>query len=360
MKAYLNHQQHLLHALDLANIRRGFCAPNPAVGSIIVNEKGEVISEGYHHGPGLPHAEVNAFNNAKINNLENCTLYVTLEPCCHFGRTPPCTDAIIRSGIKNVVYAFRDPNPIVSGKGEEVLHQAGISCAHLSLPEIDQFYQSYQYWHHTKKPYITAKIAMTLNGKIAGKNFSPIKITNDEVNQFTHQQRKKHDAILTTVKTILSDDPQLNARCDGEIFSKPIFVLDSQLKLPVNAKILSTAKNIIVFHAKDASPERQKTLETHNVKCIAIEQVAEGLCLPSIIEYIGQQGVHDLWIEAGGKCFSSFMEKNLLQHAFIYIAPKLIPEGIDAWNIQLTKTFSSQEIQWQQLGSDVIGEINFK
>src|SRR5262249_16751153 len=152
-------------ALEQAQKHRGFCAPNPAVGAVMV-KGGEVIGCGHHEGPGSPHAEVIALNSVTDLALaKNSTLYVTLEPCCHWGRTPPCTDLLIKTGIKKVIYGFADPNPQVNGEGDKILRQAGIESTHHSLPEIDEFYTSYTHWWRTKLPYVTAKLAQSADEK---------------------------------------------------------------------------------------------------------------------------------------------------------------------------------------------------
>jgi diaminohydroxyphosphoribosylaminopyrimidine deaminase/5-amino-6-(5-phosphoribosylamino)uracil reductase len=348
----------LLFALAQAKTRRGFCAPNPAVGAVLVNHAQEIIASGFHWAAGHPHAEIEVLT--KISSIpSDATLYVTLEPCCHYGRTPPCTEAIIQSGIKQVVYAYRDPNPVVAGKGENILNDAGISCIYFSIPEIDIFYQSYTYWQKTKLPFVTAKMALTLDGKIAGKNSEPITITGETINRHTHYQRKKHDAILTTSKTIIADNPQLNARIDSEVIAKPIYILDSDLSLTPNVKIFKTAKTITLFHKADiAEMNKQKFLES-GVRCVGVEHDSNGLNLHQILQQIGQDGIHDLWIEAGGKCFSSFLNQKLLQRALIYIAPHTKAEGKSAFPMGTENNFSARTIRWEQFGRDVLCEMNW-
>src|SRR5688572_12392757 len=151
-------------ALDEARRGRGLCAPNPAVGAVLV-QKDFIVSKGYHHGAGLPHAEVEALADVR-EDLSQATLYVTLEPCCHQGRTPPCTRFLIERGIKKVVYGHQDPNPVVAGKGEAELRAAGVEVTHLPLPEVERFYRSYDHWTRTGRPFVTAKLALSLDGKI--------------------------------------------------------------------------------------------------------------------------------------------------------------------------------------------------
>lgn len=342
---------YLLQALDLAKIRRGFCAPNPAVGAVLAKDQ-TVIATGYHFASGFPHAEVEVLN--QIDQVpEDATLYVTLEPCCHRNKkTPPCTDLIIQCGIKNVVYSLRDPNPAVAGQGEKLLIDAGIQCTQITLPEIEAFYQSYQHWWHTQTPYITAKLAISLDGKIAGTNGERIDITGTAAQEFTHQQRKLADAILTTAKTIHADDPLLNVRLENETFQKPVYILDSELGISPDANIFNTAEKITIFHKKNISAPKI------NARCIPVEHDGKYLNLKEVIHWIGKDGIHDLWVEAGGICFSNFLQQQLLQQAFIYIAPKLLGEHAQAAFHTTSNLFAAvKKVEWQSLDNDVVGKL---
>ncbi len=353
----MNNQHYLQQALQQASINRGFCSPNPAVGAVIVNQAGQVIAQGTHRGPGTPHAEVDAIR--QLSTIPpSATIYVTLEPCCHFGRTPPCTNAIIEAGIKKVIYGYKDPNPIVAGKGEKILHEAGVECELYQTPEIDAFYESYAYWHHTKKPWVTAKLAMTLDGKIAGAAGQPIKITGDETNQFTHQQRKLHDAILTTAKTILADDPQLNARIGETTIAKPIYILDRELRLPLDSRILTTAHSITVFYAASTNTSSLEALQKAGVKCIAVRTVDSRLDLAEVVSAIGTDGVHDLWIEAGGACFAAFHQAKLLNKSLIYIALHTQMNGQHAFTSQMDFR-EAKKITYKQIGNDNLCEMRW-
>jgi diaminohydroxyphosphoribosylaminopyrimidine deaminase/5-amino-6-(5-phosphoribosylamino)uracil reductase len=345
-------------ALEQAKQYRGFCAPNPAVGAIIVSEAGELLATGSHKGPGLPHAEIDALSKLEYSTL-NATIYVTLEPCCHYGRTPPCTEALIQSGIKRVVYAYRDPNPIVAGNGELALQAAGLLCEHISLSEINDFYKSYHSWHITNKPTITAKIALTLDGKIADENSQPIKITGDQMNAYTHHQRRVHDAILTTAKTIEADNPQLNVRSQNEVFRKPLYVLDTLLTIPLNSKVFTSTKSITLFHSELAPKANKEKLIALGARCIEVKLHLEKLDLTEIVAQIGKDGIHDLWIEAGGKCFSAFVSQQLVHRALIYIAPHSIGDGLSAFQSDFVAMLLKQEKHWEQIGQDVLCVMDF-
>lgn len=350
-------QYFLLRALDLAKIQRGLCAPNPSVGAVIVKDE-QILAQGYHEGPGSPHAEVLAIQNL-TSSVKDATLYVSLEPCCHWGRTPPCTDAILKAGFKKVVYGLSDPNPLVAGKGAALLKKAGLACYLLELPDIREFYASYIYWQTTRRPRVTAKIAMSLDGKIAGKNGERIQFTGMQLQEFTHTQRKLADGILTTSKTILADDPQLNARCKDKTFAKNIYILDTQLRLPSGATLFRTAKSLTVFHGAQASKERQNELNKLGVRCIQVQQDSLGLNLHEVLQKIGEFGIHDLWVEAGGQCFSALLKARLLQRAFIYIAPRWLGQGQPAFADENCLNSESGQWRWQSMGQDVLGEVNW-
>jgi len=349
------HELYLKEALALAAIRRGFCAPNPAVGAVVVKNN-QVLATGYHWAAGHPHAEVEALKSLN-NQAQDATLYVTLEPCCHFGKTPPCTDLLIRSGIKRVVFGMRDPNPQVTNKSETILNKAGIETIYLALPEITHFYRSYTFWWQTKRPYVTAKIALSLDGKIAGAHGRRVNLTGVVAKEFTHQQRKRSDAILTTAKTIICDDPLLNVRLPNETFKKPVYILDSRLSIPLTAKIFDHAERVVLLHDKASQIEVNK-FSAKNVQYVAVDRQDDGLHLLQILHLIGKDGVHDLWLEAGGYCFESFVRAKLLQRALIYVAPKWLGETAQTAFSTHNNIFQTvQQITWQSLGDDSLCEL---
>lgn len=345
-----SHSNFMRQALKLAEIRRGFCAPNPSVGAVVV-KNGVVISEGKHWACGHAHAEVDAIQSLSPEQMKDATIYVTLEPCCHRNkRTPPCTDLIIRSGIKEVYYAFKDPNPEVAGQGALLLQKEGIVCQQLELDEVTRFYQSYSYWWKHHKPWITAKLALSLDGKIALQSGIPTAISGEKCNQYTHEWRKKSDAILTTAKTILADDPQLNVRLNAEIIQKPVYILDRQLQVPLSARIFKTASKVVLFH--DVDVEESKLLQNAHIQYVKINSLEGKLDLEAVLIHLGKEGVHDLWIEAGGTCVQSFMQQKLLHRLILYVAPKILgPEAYPAFSEHFT--FDQGFLQWKSLGDDV-------
>ena len=223
MTTSAQHKHWLLETLQLAKKREGFCAPNPAVGAVVVKNN-QLISAGYHYGAGHPHAEVGALDAAG-DQAQGADLYVSLEPCCHQGRTPPCTEKIKAAGIARVFFAFLDPNPIVAGRGQAVLKDSGIACEHTPINEINDFYRAYCYWTTHKKPLVTAKLAITADGYVANADGSPLAITGEECRVFTHENRLRSDAILSNTQTIIADDPQMNVRLNNKIVKKPLYLL---------------------------------------------------------------------------------------------------------------------------------------
>jgi len=360
MKETTEFTHYLLLALAQAESRRGFCAPNPAVGAIVVKD-GEVIASGKHWASGCPHAEVDALDNVG-NAAVGATLFVTLEPCCHHGKTPPCTELIMRRGLKRVVFALMDPNPKVSGKGMQALQEAGIDCQQIDVPEITVFYRSYVYWTQEHRPWVTMKLAISADNKISGSDGKPLQITGEACREFTHCWRQRSDALLTTVQTIINDDPQMNVRLSGENIAKPIFLLDSRLRLPLHARIFKTAKSITVYHRRDCDALQINRLQEKGVRCVAVDFKSSSpsgaqLNLKNILDDIGQEGVHDLWVEAGAQCFQSFYQANLAQRIFIYRSKKIVGEQALPAFPESKSPLSSKDIVWKPLGEDVICEL---
>jgi diaminohydroxyphosphoribosylaminopyrimidine deaminase/5-amino-6-(5-phosphoribosylamino)uracil reductase len=304
------------HALELATKGQGLCAPNPAVGAVLVRNN-VVISEGFHHGPGLPHAEVEALFAVEDQDISDCELYVTLEPCCHHGRTPPCTDLIVQQKLHHVYFSYYDPNPLVAGRGQQLLREAGMACDFVENQAANDFYQPYQFWWQHKRPYVTLKCAITEARQLA---IDPV--TGIECQRYTQAQRIKHDALLTTIETILCDRPQFNARLIDDSIKKPLYILDSNARLPLDATVLLTCDPVTLFHADDADQQRIALLEQQGVRCVAISRLSHGLDLSACLQKIGADGKHSLWVEAGWTCVQSFLRAGFSERIIFYIAPK--------------------------------------
>ncbi|MDQ8039784.1 MAG: bifunctional diaminohydroxyphosphoribosylaminopyrimidine deaminase/5-amino-6-(5-phosphoribosylamino)uracil reductase RibD [Rickettsiella sp.] len=350
---------YLKQALSLAELHRGFCAPNPCVGAIVVKDK-KIIASGYHLGSSFPHAEAEALNKIDSQLAKDATLYVTLQPCCHTAKkTPPCTQLLIEKGIAKVIYGFRDPNPAVENQTDIILKQAGISCTYHPIPEIDRFYTSYKFWWQHKRPFVTAKLAISLDGKIAGQNGQRIQLTGEIAQHFTHQQRKKADALLTTVKTICNDNPLLNVRTHTENIAKPVYILDSELHTPLLANVFNKAKNVTIFYKAGLDKKKHEKHIQNNVRLVPIKHSNQGLNLLEALKQIGKDGYHDLWIEAGGHCLQSFAINQLLQRAFIYVAPYWLGQTAQIAFTYPDVLSTSKSASPIFLGPDVCFEFNW-
>jgi len=325
-------ENYLKQALSLAGLRRGFCAPNPCVGAILVKDE-KPIASGYHWTNGSPHAEADVLNKVDTQLARGATLYITLQPCCHnTKKTPPCDQLLIEKGIAKVIYGFRDPNPAVAKESNARLLHAGVACTHFAVPEIDHFYSSYQFWWQHERPFVTAKLAMSLDGKIAGKHGKRVKLTGKLAQHFTHQHRLHTDAILTTAKTIYHDNPLLNARVSGTVIAKPLIILDSTLSLSGTENVFHSANNITLFHKPDLPAKDLKKYSQTRVRLVPVRQNDNdtGLNWFDILKQLGQDGCHDLWIEAGGRCVQTLIQNQLLQRAFIYVAPRWLGQDAQA------------------------------
>lgn len=357
-------QAWLLKALAEAYKGRGFCAPNPAVGAIIVCDN-EVLATGYHRGCGTVHAEVDALQQLDMPAPERACLYVTLEPCNHEGKMPPCTQAIIKAGIQHVVYAHADPNSEVAGKGADALREAGINCIHLPSPEIDDFYASYTWWCRTKRPHVTTKLALSLDAKIATAKSKPIALTGSMFQQWTHQQRLQHDIILTTDHTILRDNPQLNVRLkDIKPITKPIMVLDPQAQLlqHPDLAIWHNAAHIVLVHDEQVSvTEKQRQRSTASLSIIGLPVDHGFFPLDAVFSQLGELGFHDVWVEAGAKLHDSLISQHFAHISYFAIAPTRVGQdglaGLPIGGLPLTQ---ADTMQWCQLGEDMLCTVRWK
>lgn len=314
----MNPKEILQLSLELAKERKGFTSPNPSVGAVIVRGD-EVLAKGYHWASGHPHAEIEAFRNAQEQDKEvsGATLVVSLEPCCHFGKTPPCTDAIIERRIKKVIYGFEDPNFVVKGKGVEKLQAAGIEVEKIELQEVDTFYRTYRHWVQNQKSWLTGKLAITSEGFTAGLGKERLLISGKEAHHYTHTRRKFADAILTSWKTVEKDNPLLTSRLDKEI-PKPVFVLDKNLDFQASYLLGNNPERVTLLHLANVNLEKKKWLESQGFKCVSVPEKKENIDLSCLPALFGKKGFHEVWIEVGVTLFNEFIKDQLFQEVVIY------------------------------------------
>jgi diaminohydroxyphosphoribosylaminopyrimidine deaminase / 5-amino-6-(5-phosphoribosylamino)uracil reductase len=319
-------------ALALASKGRFTVWPNPRVGCVIVQtieKEPRVIGEGYHLRKGEPHAERNALA-ACSENPAGATMYVTLEPCCHHGATPPCTEAILQAGIKRVVAAILDPFPAVAGKGVEWLRKNGVDVITGTLEEDAWYENRFFFQRHTQnKPWVLLKTAMTLDGKTATHTGHSQWITGEESRAHVHCIRAEMDAILVGIGTALSDNPMLTARPHAQacpVFIPPIrIVLDTHLRLPLDSNLAKTASDIPVwiFCSMTADTDKITRLEKLGVRVIPCPQTKHGLDLLHILSCLAQQNILGLMLEGGSTIHTAFLANHLVNEVLAYIAPIL-------------------------------------
>jgi len=317
---------HMERALSLARLALGISSPNPAVGAVIAKDS-VVIAEGYTQPPGSAHAEVVALRQAG-DKARGATMYVTLEPCCHFGRTPPCTEAIIESGIAEVHIATLDPNPLVSGRGKERLEAAGIeTCLGEHEEEARQLNEAYIKFITTGLPFVTAKFAMSLDGKIATRMGDSRWISGEESRGYLHTLRQTVGAVMVGVNTVIADDPQLTARGkDGRPLDRqPLRVIvDSEARTPPKARALGEPGKTIVATTPAAPSSRTKKLEKAGAELLELPSKDGLVDLGELFKELGRREITSVLVEGGGTLLGSLFEQGLVDKVIAFIAPLII------------------------------------
>ena len=319
-------------ALALAEHGRGFTSPNPAVGAVLV-KAGRVIGRGYHRQAGKPHAEIEALRNAARagNSFKGATLYITLEPCCTHGRTPPCTDAILAAGVRRVVVGATDPNPKHAGRGLRVLKRHGLEVnAGVLRDEATRLNEAFNHWIVHRTPFVTVKSALTLDGRIATAAGDSKWITGPAARRHAmHNFRRNADAILVGISTILADDPSLTYRGPGaRRKSWRRIVLDSRARTPLTAGVVADAdaSRTLIVVAAGAPAERVEALQKR-VTVVEAPAPRGRIDLKWLLEQLGGEGVTSLLVEGGGEVNAAFLEAGLVQRVAFYYAPKILGGG---------------------------------
>ncbi|MGG1660511.1 bifunctional diaminohydroxyphosphoribosylaminopyrimidine deaminase/5-amino-6-(5-phosphoribosylamino)uracil reductase RibD [Brevibacillus sp. NRS-1366] len=357
--------KYMAWALDLARSVAGQTSPNPLVGAVVVKD-GAVVGMGAHLKAGEPHAEVHALRMAG-ERADGATLYVTLEPCSHHGKTPPCADAVVAAGISRVVVATLDPNPLVAGTGVQKLRSAGLDVTIGTLEkEAKQLNEVFFHYITTKRPFVTVKTASTLDGKIASVTGHSRWITGSEARAQVHELRRQYDAILVGVGTVLADDPELTSRREGKLYGRqPIrVILDSHLRTPMTARVVQDTEKVLtwIFTTVSASTEKREALLK---KGISVITVAEPMMVEAVLEELGERGITSLLVEGGAEVNGSFLQARAVQKVVSYVSLKLIG-GSDAPSPFGGKGFSTMdeavalsEIQIEQIGEQDIRIVGY-
>jgi diaminohydroxyphosphoribosylaminopyrimidine deaminase/5-amino-6-(5-phosphoribosylamino)uracil reductase len=315
-------------ALSMAKLALGQVSPNPAVGAVIVKNE-EIVGKGYTQPPGSSHAEIVALEQAG-ENARGAILYVTLEPCCHYGRTPPCTKSIIESGISEVHMAILDPNPLVNGKGKAELERAGIKTVlgekDKKAREINEAYIKYQL---TGLPFITVKYAMSLDGKIATFTGDSKWISGEESRHFVHNLRYINDAIMAGANTVLADDPQLTARCGGgrggTAKKQPVrIIIDGMAMTPVTAKIFSEPGKTIVVTARKTTEKEKEAYQSAGAEVLEMPSKDGYIELKELMSELGKRNIMSVLVEGGSILFGSLFDQKLVDKVVAFVAPIII------------------------------------
>ena len=309
------------HCLTLAAKGLGRTAPNPMVGAVIVRD-GALLSEGWHEAPGTPHAEVHAIRNLK-GSAAGSTMYVNLEPCCHHGRTPPCTDAIIEAGIQKVVVGMVDPYELVQGKGIRILREAGVEVdVGIEREACRSLNHAYVSAIEGGRPWVTVKAAITLDGRIADSAGESQWITSEEARAAGHRMRNEHDAVLVGAGTLRADDPSLNTRLSDGRDALPV-ILDTELSCAVDARVISAGRRPVLYHANDVATRTDLDADT-----VGVDRTGNGwLNLNTVLKDLQDRGVHSVLVEGGGQVIRSLLDQDMVDRIELFIAGKLLVGG---------------------------------
>jgi len=302
----------------------GFTSPNPPVGAVIVKE-GKILGKGFHKGAGLPHAEVEALRNCRENPV-GATIYVTLEPCNHWGRTPPCTEAIISSGIRRVVIGCADPNPNVKGGGKERLLSEGIEVKENVLrEECEALLEAYLKHVKTGLPFVYAKAAITIDGFTATSAGDSKWITGEEARRYAHKLRYMVDAIIVGVDTVIKDNPKLTQRLGGRYKKQPLrVILDTHLRTPLNSEVIRDGGKTLILVGEKVGDEKIAQYLPFGVmvkRCATKENMLD---LSEVLKILGEAQIQSVLLEGGSRVMGSFVSQRLVDKFFIFLAPKLL------------------------------------
>ncbi len=356
-------EKYMALALRLAEKGRGMVSPNPMVGTVVVRN-GKVVGMGYHAALGKPHAEVEALRGAGSKAMGSTT-YLNLEPCYHWGRTPPCVEELIKAKVKEVVVAMRDPNPRVRGKGISKLRSAGIKVrVGILRKEAEKLNESFIKYITKGMPFVILKAALSLDGKIATKTGDSKWITGKEVRDYVHRLRSQVDGILVGINTILKDDPLLTVRRKKKEGrgKKPIRVIvDSQARIPLKARVLRSLdlNPTIIATTRNAPKKRIKTLEEKGAEVILMGK-SKKVDLKGLMKKLGKREVSSLLIEGGGEIIASALKERIVDKILFFLAPKLIGgrdaitpiegEGIK----RLSEAIQLKDVEVKRFGEDLL------
>jgi len=355
------HEYFINLAIKLALKGKGMTFPNPVVGALVV-KNGEIVGRGYHKRAGLSHAEIIALDEAGKNS-QGATLYVTLEPCAHFGKTPPCVDRIVNSGVKEVVVGMADPNPLNNGKGINIIREHKIKVSAGFLEErLRRINESFIKYITKRMPFVTVKVAESLDGRIASKTGDSKWITSDKSRSYAHKIRQDYDAIMVGVNTVLRDNPKLDTW-----FSKkhPIkIVVDSQLSTPQDANIFSPNSQVIIvtLPSKAGQETENRKILSAKARILEVKEKSGQINLKDMLKKLAQLEITNILVEGGGTLNGSLFDEGLVDKILFFISPKIIG-GKDAIGAvmgggisRIDQAIKVKEIKLKRIGEDFLIE----
>lgn len=359
-RATAQHEVFMQKALELAERGRRLVSPNPMVGAVVVRE-GEIVGTGYHRRFGGDHAEVEALRDAGAQ-ARGATLYVNLEPCSHFGKTPPCVNRVIDAGIKKVFVGALDPNPLINGKGAAILREHGIDVEVGVLEEASRELNAVFFkFITTGRPYVTLKLAQSVDGKIADANGASRWISNAAARRLVHRWRWQHDAVLVGIGAVLKDNPQLTVRDDDGPPPRRI-ILDSHFRTPLEANVLSDAhvqSTIMVISESCKETAKIDEMDKHGATVWRMPVDGRGgLNLEAVLSQARLANIASILVEGGRAVFSSFLEMKLADRLACFIAPKILGEGLPAFqgvaSLPVSNPIALAQVSWQAIDDNVL------
>lgn len=344
------------NALKLAALGRFSTSPNPRVGCVIA-QGGQVVGQGFHVKAGEPHAEVHALRQAG-EMAKGATAFVTLEPCSHYGRTPPCAEALVRAGVSRVVAAMRDPNPLVAGKGLALLEAAGIKteCGLLES-EARELNRGFLSRIERRRPFVRLKCAVSLDGKTALSDGSSFWITGEDARADVQVLRAESCAVLTGIGTVLADNPRLNVRAFPTLRQPARIVLDSRLRLPLDSHLLTGGQSPTFIATLERNEDRLRPYRKHaHVRILMPSETAGGkIDLNHLMRLLADEGYGEVMVEAGAKLTSAFLAEDLADEIVLYRSPKILGSGKDLFSLPENRAALSAPPLWMPVSTEILG-----
>jgi diaminohydroxyphosphoribosylaminopyrimidine deaminase/5-amino-6-(5-phosphoribosylamino)uracil reductase len=357
----VTHEHWMKRALLLARKGKGRTSPNPLVGAVLV-KRGRVVGEGYHAKAGEAHAEIVALRKAG-KEARGSTLYVTLEPCTHYGKTPPCAPAVIQAGVRRVVVGMVDPNPVVKGKGISALRKAGIDVHSGTLEkECKTLNEAFCKYILMKVPFVILKVAATLDGKIATRNGESKWISSEASRRLVHRLRNEVDAVVVGVGTVLKDDPLLTARMRGG--RDPVrIILDSHLRIPEDARVIGVSSSRTLIATTPLAPkDKIERLDKAGVQVLLIESKNGVVDLRAFLSKMGEMGVMSVLVEGGSRVNGAFLDEGLVDKFLLFLSPRLMgdPQALGVFQGKgfehLKDSTSVKDVKLKRIGEDILVE----